>query len=149
MTFSVIPDVIDAFIEKCSAALDSCDVCDGYDVTRNDFGTYLYVGIDDPLSTTAADSASSTREIRTANTYTEIGSITCALTSWNGECDQKAARDAVYDLMDDIQGVLDVGLGIVNVCPVLADGHRFRQDQTAEGAFAGIVFDLSFKARIS
>ena len=97
---SAILRLIDALVTTLTAAVSPATVYDGFGVSE-DPGDFLMIGVEDPDLEGAASSADVSQEWANAN-YTarnESGDVTCAALSWNGDANQKAARDAVYALL--------------------------------------------------
>jgi len=152
MRTSVIPDLLDAMVDQFAVLLgDGVTVSDGYPVT-NEPGCYLFVGVDDPESRTPASSASASQEwpLATPTGRKEEGDLTLAVESWNGDGDQKAARDEVFAVAGQIQDELRSSktLGVAGVLWLSFTNLRLEQAQSPAGAGARLVFDIHFQARI-
>lgn len=151
MRTSVIPDLIDAMVGTFSGLLPDVTVSDGYPITNNP-GTYLFVGVDDPTDRTPALSASATQEwpLATPTARNEDGDVTLSAESWNGEADQKRARDEVFAVAGAIQDRLRQSktLGVPGVMWLSFTDLRLEQAQSEVGAGARLVFRVHFKARI-
>lgn len=154
MATSVVPALIDALLTEARAALTDVRV---YDVVGgiDDPGNYLMVGIEDPLSEDADFSADSKQAWANA-TYTardEEGEIACCAVAWNGDGNEgaKAARDAVYAIVADVETVLreNPSLGVAGVLwtSCLTSG-QLRQIPGESGAGAVLAFRITFRARI-
>lgn len=158
MTTSRVPDLIDALYTRATAALvanTAVQVLDGYGTDENP-GDCLMIGVEDPASLETAFSGSSSQTpgpFSTNRKRDENGSVTCAAYSWNGNADQKQARDAAYSYVAAVENLLrsDPNLGIASGGDFVAqmgDTQRFSQNQTADGADALVVFNVMFFARI-
>ena len=153
MRSSVVPDLIDAMVAQFGAlpALADVTVSDGYPLT-NEPGTYMFVGVDDPESASRAASATATQEWphATAHSRNEAGAVTLACESWNGDADQKAARDEVFRVAAEIQTALRASttLEVPGVLWLSFTNLRLEQAQGAGGAGALLTFQIDFTARI-
>lgn len=153
MATSVIPDLIDALIAAAATALPGVDVLDGPQVTDAAPGDYLMVGVEDLDSAEEANAAESRQQWANAN-YTardEDGEITCVALSWNGDGDQKAARDAVFATAAALEDALRANPSL-GVSSVLWTGYgsltQFIQAQGDTGAAAQLTFRVHFIARL-
>lgn len=154
MPASALPDVIDALITNMVAALPaSTSVFDGFGVTGDPGDTYVLVGVDNPDANTIGFAAESQQEWANAN-YTardESGEVVCAAVAWNGEGDQKAARDAAYGVLDAVAAMLkaDPSLGVPELLwTSFGTRVQLSQDQNEKGANAIAVFRIHYRARI-
>lgn len=149
----VLPALIDALVLQATAAITTATVYDGVGVS-DDPGDYLMIGVDDPDGPDWARSASGTRDWETVglqNDITEIGDIACAALSWNGDGDQKAARDAVYAIGEALAGICRTTptMGLDRLLWVLYGGNwDLLQVQNEYGALARLEFQLHFQALI-
>lgn len=158
-TTSCVPAVIDALLSAAAAVtgddqpLDGVLVIDGFGVTEEP-GDFLMVGVDDPDRTDAAYSASAEQQWAHANhtARDERGTVTCAALSWNGDGDQKLARDRVYAVAAALEDILraDPTLGAVDglLWTGFGQSMQLTQNQDGQGALALLVFDIAFRARI-
>lgn len=158
MATSRVPALIDALLAAAHAALDSNEavqVYDGYGVSGNS-GDFLMIGVENPNSPDMAFSASSKQDVATLGTTRprdENGSVLCAAYSWNGNANQKLARDTAYGYMAVIEAALraDPNMGIAaggNFIAGMGDLQRLSQNQSESGADALLVFNVRFFARI-
>lgn len=166
MVRSAVPDVIDAIIELANNELTGNSLIlptlgipqvnvttyDGFGVS-GDPGNFLMVGVDDPDRDDAAVSADSTVTWASVGDFDrdEDGEIVCAALAWNGNANQKAARDDVYAVLLALDELikLDLTLGIGNllwVTPTVRS--ELTQTQDEAGALALVVFRIRFRARI-
>lgn len=152
MATSVIPAVIDALVDLARDVLTDVSVYDGFGLSE-DPGDFLMIGVGDPDSSTLDKAASSAQGWTYANTTTrdEEGDVTCAALSWNGDADQKTARDSVFAITAALEDALraNPSLGLDNL---LWTGYGptsdLDQNQDGSGAMALLVFTIHFKARI-
>ncbi len=152
MATSVVPALIDALVSAADAALTSVQVFDGFGVTE-DPGDFLMIGVEDPDSRDAAFSADTRQSWANAN-YTardEEGDIVCAALSWNGDDNQKAARDAVYATAAALENLLRANADL-DVDGVLwtsfGSSSQLTQARDGSGALALLVFRIHFRARL-
>lgn len=153
MSTSVIPTLIDALVTAARTALPSAQVYDGYGVT-DDPGDFLMVGVEDGSASGPAGSAESRQSWPHVGHQVrdEEGDVHCFAVSWNGDGDQKAARDAAFAITAAVENLLraDPSLGIA--AQVMRTGfgtsQRLEQDQDQHGAIALVAFDIHFQARI-
>lgn len=152
MAVSVVPALIDALFDAATAALPDVLVLDGMGATEEP-GDYLMVGVDDPDSDADAFSADSQQQWASANhtTRDESGVVTCAALSWNGDGDQKAARDSAYASVEALAAACrttpDLGIPTMAWTSFGSD-TRLTQGQFDSGATALVVFQIAFRARI-
>lgn len=152
MATSAVPAVVDALVGAADAALVDVAVYDGYGVS-DDPGDFLMVGVEDPDSDTFATSANTTQQWpHIGHTVRdETGDITCSALSWNGDADQKAARDAVYATTAQLEDLLrtDPTLGLGPLVRVeFGTTSELTQRQASDGAMAMLMFRIHFQARI-
>lgn len=152
MAVSVVPGIIDALFDAATAALPDVLVLDGMGAT-DDPRDYLMIGVDDPDADGGAFAGDS-RQVwadATGTSRTETGAITCAAYSWNGDGDQKAARDAAYASVEALashcRDTTDLGLADLYWTDFGTDA-RLSQFQGQWGAAALVVFSIAFRARI-
>lgn len=153
MAGSAVPAVIDALVALASDALTTVQVYDGYGVTSEP-GDYLMVGIDDPDGESggfAADVRQEWAAVGPGAPRNEEGDITCCAVSWNGDGDQKAARDGAYAIADALAAAIraEPSMGVPTL---LSAGpgttSQLMQDQGQTGAGALLVFRIHFRAYI-
>lgn len=152
MAVSVVPALIDALVAAGRAALPDVLVIDGMGKT-DDPGDYLMIGVDDPDTDGDAFSGDSQQKWAhaTGSARDESGQITCAAFSWNGNADQKAARDSAYASVEALASACraDVDLGVASlVWTDFGTDARLSQIQSDSGAAALVVFQIAFRARI-
>jgi hypothetical protein len=80
-----------------------------------------------------------------------VGEIQLVALSWNGDMDQKAARDAVYATAGAVANLCRT-TPTLGVSGVLWTGYGSRselhQNQTDQAAVAQLTFRVSFRGRI-
>jgi hypothetical protein len=149
---SVIPAIIDAVVAQLPAYMPTGTlVYDGFPFTGNR-EHYVAVGIDDPDSEDASNSARSEHARATYGTSrNENGSVACAAVAWNGDGDIKAARDAAFAMCAAAAALslADKTLAVEGVLQtVYGTRQELRQAQTDAGAYAYVLFDVLFAAFI-
>lgn len=152
MATSVVPAVIDALVAQATEALSDVKVYDGFGITDNP-GDFLMVGVDDPDTESAANSANSQQEWPHVghSTRDETGEITLVALSWNGKADAKVARDGAYAISAAVEDLLrtDPTLGVAGVLwTSFGTSTELTQQQGEGGASALLVFKIAFMARI-
>jgi hypothetical protein len=155
MATSQVPALIDALVTNATAALPTTTVYDGFGIS-DDPGDFLMVGVEDPDLQGAATSAQFAQVPATmgpARTRDETGSVTCAALSWNGDGDQKAARDAAFTIVAAVESMLrndpSQGLGPGGYFVVQFGGTgTLTQQQDDNGALALVIFTVTYRARI-
>lgn len=158
MAVSVVPALIDALVAAAneSADLVDVDVYDGFGVS-GDIGDFLMIGVDDPDRTDNASSASSEQDWHDAGIdgeRDEIGDVTCAALSWNGDgsdAGQKTARDAVFAIAEALAAACraNPSLGVDSLLwTSYGTTTDLQQGQDANGAVALLIFRIHFQALI-
>ena len=150
---SAVPAVIDAVVATLTAALGSDVVNDGQGATASDGGLYVLVGVDDPDSEgyqTAAESAQGWAWLGRQAHYEDI-TVHSVVVAWNGDADQKAARDSAYAAMKVVAEAIaaDPSLGGSVLWTLGVVSHDLRQIQDDKGASALLRFDVTCKAQIA
>lgn len=161
MGTSVIPTVIDALVTQATAALTGVTVLDGYATPDGSASNFLYIGVDDPQTTQAAQTSDTEQTAATMGTprsRDQRGTVTCAALSWSGGTDQKAVRDAAYATVAAVENLLRadpaLGTGMAGrlVCQLgsetLSQNQYQGDDNTAGGCDALVIFTVAFRARI-
>lgn len=148
---SVVPDLIDTMVADFAARLPGVIVSDGYS-GLNEPGTALYVGVDDPASTSPANAATSSQDwpLLTGRSRDETGEVTLAVEALDGSGDAKAARDGVFAVAGVVQDRLreSITLEVPGVLWLGYTSQTLNQAQTPDGAVALLRFTIAFKARI-
>lgn len=152
MATSVVPALIDAMVSTFTSAITGATVYDGTG-TSDDPGDYLMIGVDDPDSPSPAVSADVQQQWANVNYLArdEVGEITCAALSWNGDGNTKAARDAVYAILAAVENALrsNPSLGLANLLwTSFGTSQQLTQLQSDSGAMALVIFRVHFEARI-
>lgn len=154
MGTSIVFDLIDALNDRWTSALTGINVIDGTGMT-DDPGDFLMVGVEDPDTDTYADSAESVQSWAGlgARHRDEEGTVTCCALSWNGDANQRAARQAVKATLAAVENDLRSDPNLGGVVPGLlwtGFGTRLNlsQIQSETGAAALGFFQIQFKARI-
>lgn len=157
MATSAVPLVIDALLalgrSDAVPSVPAALVLDGLAVTLEP-GNYLMVGAEDPDTDGAAFSAEVRQDWAAMGPYAprdEGGDVTCVALAWNGDGDQKAARDAVYDIVNELADACraNVTLGIDQLLwASLGTTGQLSQAQGENGASAYLIFRIHFEARI-
>lgn len=152
MSTSVVPALVDALVTQATAELPDIQVYDGFGISE-DPGDFLMIGVEDPDNENAAFSADWSQSWAGLGNHArdEEGTITCAALSWNGDANQKAARDGVFATLAALETLLreDPTLGVITTGWVQMGGSlQLSQAQSEAGADALLVFQVHFKARI-
>lgn len=154
MAISVVPALIDALVTTARANVPAgVNVFDGFGVSDDDPGSFLKVGVDDAGRADAAVAATSAQAWAHANTTEreELGEIQLVASAWNGDADQKAARDAAYAIAESLAAALraNPSLGLPTLLwTSFGTQFELHQDQTDGGAVAEVRFQVHFEARI-
>jgi hypothetical protein len=156
MGTSTVPALIDALTSAADLALSDTNVFDGPG-SCDDPGDYLMVGVDDPFNVTSAVLSASVEQVAgpsgTNRPRDESGTLWCSALSWNGDADQKVARDRVYAIQAAVENILRANPSL-NIAAgglfyaELGVGGSLKQDQGTDGAMAILAFPISFRARI-
>lgn len=155
MGTSANPLVIDALVERATAALPDALVVDGWAVTDSPAPLLLSIGLADTDEAQTGTLSASSQTMAVAGTdraRDQEGTVTCLALAWNGDGDQKVARDAAYGLVAAVEDLLrdDPTLGVAapgrSVCQ-LAD-EALTQRQHADGVDALVIFTVHFRVRI-
>lgn len=158
MAVSVVPALIDTLCTVAKAALEpAVRVLDGPGVT-DDPGDFLMVGVDDPNNADSPESGRSQTDWAALGqrARNQVGDITCAALAWNGDGNQKAARDAAYSYMEVLAALCTRPRQNPDCLQELVPGviwavvgdDRLTQDQYESGVMALVVFSVHFTARI-
>lgn len=152
MATSVVPALLDALVTTLTAALPTVTVLDGEGIT-GDPGDWLMVGVDDPDKETAPNAATTTEEqgaFGSTRPRMENGSIFLTAFSWNGDSNQKAARDAVYATAAAVANAIRTDtLGVSGLLSIgYGEATTYRQGQADPGAGAELLFSVKFMASI-
>jgi hypothetical protein len=153
---SLIPAVIDALVTQAKAALPNVTVIDGLGPDFSEPGDVLMVGAENPLSLDggrpeAAASAQQSWAHAAGRARDERGTVSLVATSWNGDGNQKQARDACAVMVAAIENLLraDPTLGVSGVIVAeFGTDINLQQMQGDMGAAALISFSISYHGRI-
>lgn len=154
-TVSIVPAIIDALVAAATSALPGVTVTDGQGVTGNT-NAVLMIGVNSPditVPATAANSQQAPATYSTNRTRDETGDVYCTAVAWNGNNDQKQARDDAFALAEAVADLcrtnpsLGLSAGGYVVCGYGGTG-QLDQDQDDSGATASLVFSVAFRARI-
>lgn len=156
MSTSVVPGLIDALVAACTTGLPLVNILDGVGDT-NDPGDYLMIGVQDPdvepLSP-AADSSETPATFGTNRSRDERGTLWFTAYSWNGDGDQKAARDAAYATTAYVATLVrqratpPFGISALITVEFATDSQRLAQGQFTVGAVAQVMFGINYRARL-
>jgi hypothetical protein len=153
MAVSALPTLMTALVTQAKTAMPDALVSLGYGIT-DDAGDSLMVGVNDIDNDGAALAAQSTQTPGPSGAQhlrDESGSVALAAYSWNGNGDATQAMTAVWAMAETVQTLikadptLGVSVGRAFVTEYGSD-HQFNQDQTTQGAWALLVFAVSFNA---
>lgn len=157
MTTSAIYDVLDALAEQLptpvAAAVDGCQVYDGYPTTDDPGLAYLCVGVPDPNDQDAADSATSQQTWAHANhtARDETGDVWCVAVYNDPDGVPAVARAGAKAITAAVEDHLRENYAL-DVPTLLWTGYgestTLQQDQSQSGAVAQVVFSIRFRARI-
>jgi hypothetical protein len=142
---------MDALIDGFTTALPDLNVLDGFGLS-GDPGDFLMVGADDPDNEDAA-SAFEIRQTRMAmgGSRLEEGAVFCIALSWNGDGDQKAARDACFDTITAVEDYLrdnDQLGGVVLKADFVDLAAQGQQAQGDTGAACWLPFAIAYQAQV-
>ena len=147
---SAIPAVTDKVIAVATAALTGVTILDGPLPGNAAEGNYLAVGAaemrPDSDGTDAVDSSMVWRS--TGPTAQENLTLLCVARSWNGNGDQKSARDAAFTTVNALVNAwkTDPTWGGVVLDSAGPSRIHQRNGQNNAGAWTEVAFDLSFRA---
>jgi len=158
MTVSIVPALIDTLVTAADATVPAnVNVFDGFGVS-DDPGDYLMIGVDDPDADGWANTADAQEDISSvgppSGARDQTGSVVCVALSWNGDCDQKAARDAALTTMTALAAYVraNPGLSIASGSQTFwcwfSPSEAWKQQQDDAGAKAQVVFRIGFFARL-
>jgi hypothetical protein len=153
VTTSAIPALIDALVSAARTALPGVAVYDGYGVS-DDPGDFLMVGVEDVNSLSDASAADSQQEwagVGSSAPRDETGDVICTALSWNGNGDQKAARDGAFAIAEAVATLLraNPSLGIPSLLwTSYGTTTQLNQNQDENGAEAAVIFRCHFRARL-
>lgn len=152
MAVSAYPAVIDALIAGAIAALPNVRVYDGDEVTE-DPGDFLMIGSNNTDDTGDVNAGEFRQAWANANhtARDEEGEINCLSLSWNGDGNQKAARDAAFATCEAVAAMCrtNPSLGVASLLWT-SFGTRGTpwQNHDENGAMCLVEFQIAFRARI-
>jgi hypothetical protein len=141
----------DATLGQASPAVT---IYDGPPTTLLDTPLKLFIGVQDPDSEGATEAATSEQEWaalgRRGRDETTI--IRCAAEAWTGADDIRTARVAAYGIVSAVETLMQAdtsqfGGNVLYPAPGMTGGVLL-QNNTDDGAFARVQFDLIFRSRI-
>lgn len=149
---SAVPAVIDALVATWQAA--DVVVYDGPGATDDSPFTYVLVGVGDPDQEALNQSAfaSQTWPWLGHVQRDEVGYVRCAVVSWSGDRDQKMVRDAGFALLADLATAIENDPSLQQPQPLWVEGIDsldVRQEQSDNGAFITLLFNVNYHARLS
>lgn len=154
MAVTQIGALIDAVVAVAATAVPAGTlVLDGLGVTADPADNVLFVGVDDPDATNGSFAADVRQEWANAN-YTardEDGYILCVASAWNGDANQKAARDSALAIVHSVENALraNPSLGLPNLLWTSVGGRiALSQNQSQGGAHSVFIFRINYRARI-
>ena len=159
MATSLVFDLIDRFVELWPPVVESlnANITDGYDLSQ-DYSNFVMVGVEDPNSQLAGQSASAQQSFATLGQRNrdEAGEVVCATVVARGDSDMKQARadcKAITDRIEDWVRNVDVHGSELNTPGLQWIGFgsdiQLLQDQTNQGgAVVTLIFRIAYKARI-
>ena len=153
MATSVVFALLDAVYDKLAAELQDVHVVDGPTLSQEN-GDFVMVGVDDPDKdgSSAADGNQVPGPFGTNRPRDDDGEIVCAIAVLNGDTDVRTARRRVAALSAQIEAIARTDPTWGGVTGLLWTGYgssyQFTQAQDDDGAFALLVFRISYRARI-
>lgn len=152
MAVSAWPAVVDALIAKATAALPGVRVFDAFG-DSDDPGDFLMVGSNNADESGDVNAGEFPQDWANANhtARDEDGVVNCFALSWNGDGNQKAARDSVFATCEAVAALCraDPSLGVPQLL-WSSFGTRGTPSQgvDTQGALCAVEFQVSYKARI-
>jgi hypothetical protein len=148
---SALPAVMDALIAGAGGALPNIQVEDGFGISGEP-GDFLMLGADDPDNEDAA-AAFEVQQSRLAmgGARLEEGTIFCVALSWNGDGNQKAARDACFDTVAGVEDYLRANNtlgGLVLKVEFVDLAAQGKQAQGDTGAACWLPFAIAYQAQV-
>lgn len=150
-TATIIPAAIDQLITTVTAALPSAQVVDGpgaYDM--GEYPVVVYIGASDPDDedfTNAASSEQTWAWLGHVQRRAEL-TVRCAIVGWNGDGDQRAARNAARDALQAFTDAItdDPSLSGAVIASTGISDLALEQSQDNHGAKAKFTFGLPMQA---
>lgn len=151
MAVSVFPALVDALVAQATTALPNVLVLDGEGNT-DDPGDFLMIGTNSADGEGMVASGSSRQEKRaTGPIFEETGEVNCLALSWNGDGNQKAARDAAFTIAEAVSTLCrtNTNLGVANIVWTRYGAQTTPlQIQSDDGALCIVEFTVAYQARI-
>lgn len=146
---SQAPALIDALVACFATVVDADGVNDGPGMAAPNGNAYVYVGVNDPESDdwiTAAEGDQGWQWLGHMQRR-ETVNVPCVAVAWNGDADQKAARDAAYVILGALTTAIetDPSLGGSALWTVGVTSLALQQRQDKSGAAARIQFTVHFE----
>lgn len=149
---SVLPDLIDALVERAPEYLPADALVEDGLPTSWNVGDWLYVGVTDPDAPNPTPAATITQDwpLATATGRDETGTLTCVAYVERGDTSMKDCRDAAFAILGAVMDLLrdDVRLGVLGMVRTSFAGLDLDQGQTPDGAVCIVTFRIDYKARI-
>jgi len=149
---SIWPDVVDALLELCTAALPDRAVIDGPGPEGDDAEHYLFIGMGDPRRDDSdAGKFDQVWNMSTTAGRRESGTVNCIALSYDGSGDQMAARQGAFATIAAVQRILknDTRLGGVDgLISTSFTGGLPDQVQSSRSAACAIRFSVDFEAQL-
>lgn len=150
---SIVPDLVDALLVQLADREGLADVLvvDGPDPIGDDSDQLLFVGMADPRGSGTDDNAGDfTQEWpnATAQSRSESGSVRCVAMAFDGSGVMKAARDAAFGIVAEVQALLwaDTRLGVPGVTKTSLTSVAWDQRMTDRGAMCAVLFSVDFNS---
>jgi hypothetical protein len=161
----VVFDLVSALVNVCTTAVPAgVNVYDGQPAD-DDPSNFLMVGVGDPDSTDAADSANGNEEWAGLGhrASKEYGAVACCAVAWTGDVGndaQRAAREAVRDIYAAVEANLRTDPNLGGVVPGLnwvriggstnsASGSwSLKQLSATDGVAVVFRFDIAYMASL-
>jgi len=152
---SIWPDVVDALLALCTAALPDRAVIDGPGPEGDDAEHYLFIGMGDPRRDDSdAGKFDQDWPKVTTQSRNETGTVNCIALSYEGSDGaegQRAAREGCFETIAAVQRLMhhDTRLGDVDgLISTSFTGGLPDQVQTSRGAACAVRFSVDYSARI-
>lgn len=148
MATSSIPAAITALVGLLKAALTDVDVFDGPPMT-GDMPDHVCIGHDplDPLNAVEADQVPASLGNRARE---ESYQILCSLAAWSGDEGMAARRDRALALFATVESIVRANVTLNGAVRSAQIGsYTLVQEQTDQGASAGLRFRIACSARLT
>ena len=119
----------------------------------DDADQLLFVGMADPRGSGTDDNAGDFTQDwpnATAQSRSESGSVRCVAMAFDGSGSMKAARDAAFAIVAEVQALLwaDTRLGVAGVVKTSFNSTSWDQRQTDRGAMCAVLFSIDFTSML-